>query len=91
MSAIDTTTINPVVPVTGTTGTAAITTVNGTDVPSYTAASTVSSLGALKEIAPDLYKGMMSGIAQNVMSQMQDHQKKLKELMREQQRSAEGS
>jgi hypothetical protein len=40
-----------------------------------------SNMGQLKEISPELWKAMMEGIAMKICGEMQDHQKRLKEMM----------
>lgn len=45
--------------------------------------TTVSSLGDLKQKAPELYHYMMLGIATSMIGQMQDDQQRLKQMMRE--------
>jgi hypothetical protein len=48
----------------------------------FSAATPISSMADLKEKAPELYKKMMQGLAQNIIGRMRDAQKRLKESMR---------
>lgn len=43
----------------------------------------VKSLAELKEKAPEVYKQMMMGIAQNIVSKMHRNQERLKQMWRE--------
>jgi hypothetical protein len=47
------------------------------------ASSKISSLADLKKKAPELYKKMLEGIGMSICNEMQHHQDRLKELMRE--------
>ncbi|QLH36656.1 MAG: hypothetical protein HWD61_11390 [Parachlamydiaceae bacterium] len=42
----------------------------------------VSTMGDLKEKAPEVYRAMLQGIAMNVCDEMRRHQRRLKEIMR---------
>lgn len=44
--------------------------------------SKVSDMASLREQAPDVYRAMMEGIAMKICRSMQDHQRRLKEIMR---------
>lgn len=57
---------------------------------SYTAATQIGSMSALKEKAPEVYDKMMKGIAMNVITSMRRSQEHLKETMRQARRDAEG-
>jgi hypothetical protein len=48
----------------------------------YSAATPVTSMADLKDKAPELYKRMMQGLAQNIIGRMRDAQRRLKESMR---------
>jgi flagellar hook-basal body complex protein FliE len=50
---------------------------------SYTSETTIGSIGELQEKAPKVYEAMLMGIAQNICSEMQHAQVRLKEMMRE--------
>lgn len=56
----------------------------------YSSMTTISSMGQLKEIAPDVYNGMMQGIAMQICNEMKHHQDNIKKLMRDASRDAEG-
>lgn len=53
-----------------------------------TSSSTISSLADLKKKAPAVYKMMMEGIAMNICNEMQKHQERLKQIMREGERES---
>jgi hypothetical protein len=55
-----------------------------------TGSSTISSLAELKRKAPELYKQMLLGIAMNICDDMQQHQDRLKELIRDGDAEAQG-
>jgi predicted nucleotidyltransferase len=55
---------------------------------SYSTQTELSSLGDLKEKAPQVYDATMMGIAQSMISQMKRSQERLKEIMREGRRQA---
>jgi len=48
-----------------------------------TSSTTINSLADLKKKAPQLYQQMMQGIGMSICNDMQHHQDRLKELMRE--------
>lgn len=48
-----------------------------------TANTTVSSVADLKKKAPEVYNAMLQGIAIHICQEMQHHQSRLKQLMRE--------
>ncbi len=52
--------------------------------------TTASNMTQLKERAPQVYNAMMMGVAQNICNEMQQHQDRLKELMREGEEDANG-
>ena len=56
----------------------------------FNASTPVSNMEDLRTKAPTVYKAMMEGIATNIVNEMKDHQTRLKEMMREAQRNAEG-
>lgn len=49
----------------------------------YTPSTGISNMNDLKEKAPEVYKMMMEGIAQNIISKMNEQQERLKKMMRE--------
>jgi hypothetical protein len=63
---------------------------SGSATSSFNASTPITSLADLKDKAPEVYKAMMEGIAQNIINKMNDHQERLKKLMREGRRDAEG-
>jgi hypothetical protein len=54
------------------------------------ASGSVSNMKDLKEKAPEVYKAMMQGIAQTIISKMHTQQEHLKKMMRDGQRDASG-
>lgn len=52
--------------------------------------SNISSLGELKQKAPEVYDAMLKGIAEGICNKMNDHQERLKKIMREATRDAYG-
>ena len=57
--------------------------------PGYTSTTQIHSLGQLKEVAPDVYKAMMQGIAQTIVNDMNEHQERLKKMMQEARQQSE--
>lgn len=57
---------------------------------SLSAATPIKSLEDLKTKSPKLYEMMMQGIAFNICNEMKDSQERLKEMMRDAERQAEG-
>lgn len=55
---------------------------------SYTAATQVASVGDLREKAPKVYKSMVEGIAQTIITKMKRDADRLKEIAREGRRQA---
>lgn len=52
-----------------------------------TSFTTISSLGDLREKAPEVYHQMTIGIAMNICHEMREHAGRLKEMMRESRRA----
>jgi hypothetical protein len=70
--------------------TASSTSAPASSAPNYNASTPVSSVGDLKQKAPKLYNAMMQGIATTIISEMSDHQERMKELAEEGRREGEG-
>lgn len=49
----------------------------------------INSLADLKDKAPQVYNAMMVGIAQNICKDMEDGQRRLKEIMEENRRNSQ--
>lgn len=58
--------------------------------PGFTTETTISSVGKLKEIAPEVYNKMLEGIAMTICNEMKHHQDNIKKIMRDAEREAEG-
>lgn len=56
----------------------------------YTAATKVGNMDQLKNVSPQLYQGMLEGIALTICTQMQDSQNRLHDLMHEEEQEAAG-
>lgn len=84
--------IGPVEPIGGPTATApgAPFDPNAGAAANITAATTVASMQELKQVAPKVYDAMMMGIAMTIINQSRRAAKRLKEIIREGTRSAQG-
>lgn len=54
------------------------------------ASTPIGSMADLKMKAPELFDAMMRGLAETIVNEMREHQERLKKMMREGQRQAEG-
>lgn len=82
-------------PVTGASGSEQVSESAGAGAPtgqagSFSASTPVSNMADLREKAPDVYRAMMEGVAYKIVNDMKGHQERLKEMMREAQRDAQG-
>ncbi|MBA3723072.1 MAG: hypothetical protein H0W88_11830 [Parachlamydiaceae bacterium] len=55
-----------------------------------TSSTVIKSIGALAKEAPELYKGILEGIASMICSQQNDHQKRLAKIIKDADRQAQG-
>lgn len=52
-----------------------------------TSSTKINSIKELREKAPEVYQKMLEGIAMNICGKMKDHQDRLKQMMRDSNRS----
>lgn len=56
----------------------------------FDSATRISSVEQLQKQAPELWKAMLQGIALSICNQMEDHTRRLRELMRKSRQDAGG-
>lgn len=58
--------------------------------PGYNSMTTIGTMAELKEKAPEVYNAMLQGIGMSICNEMKDHQDRIKKIMRDAERDAEG-